>query len=201
MISTGVHFVNVNLVIQWNSMLLRILRLHAITTFTSMLESILHSMTCLDPVTVARKRALTVSNLPPKIIFAAAAAAGSSAELTPSRSRLLYYCHCNKRIAIRETRPLTLSLLPLFFSFSQFHTSGRIGNARTQDTTREREREREREHLFCLFHGARRDRFTPLLSRCAPHSFRPSFLPPVRPTDRLKEVSLKHYWWLELESE
>ena len=164
-------------------MLLRILRLHAITTFTSMLESILHSMTCLDPVTVARKRALTVSNLPPKIIFAAAAAAGSSAELTPSRSRLLYYCHCNKRIAIRETRPLTLSLLPLFFSFSQFHTSGRIGNARTQDTTRERERERESTCFVCFMGRAA------IASRlcCRGAHLTPSvllsFLPSVRLTD------------------
>ena len=50
MLSTGVHFVNVNLVMPWNSLLLRTLRLHGIATFTSMLKSTFHSMTCLDPI-------------------------------------------------------------------------------------------------------------------------------------------------------
>ena len=56
MLSTGVHFVNVNLVMPWNSLLLRTLRLHGIATFTSMLKSTFHSMTCLDPVTEKRRQ-------------------------------------------------------------------------------------------------------------------------------------------------
>ena len=52
MLSTGVHFVNVKLGTPWNSMLWRILRIHGIATFTSMLMSTFHSMICLDPVDV-----------------------------------------------------------------------------------------------------------------------------------------------------